>query len=143
MSRSRVAVGLLAGAAIALCGCAAQVAGQATAAAVGTTGSSAPETTPCDDITYADPSIAFQPSLADGDILEVGETSWISGSFEAADVEVSGDPAAVELADRSTVTTIACGEAMGSASWLEVSAEEPGRAVLTFPDGDRIRITVR
>ncbi len=143
MSRSGVVAGLLAAMGVALCGCAATVSGQAGTAVATTPESSPPTASVCTDITYADPSIAFQPSLRDGETLEVGDTSWIGGSFDAADVEVSGDPGTVDLADRTGPTQIACGETRSEASWLEVSAAEPGRAVLTLPDGETIHVTVR
>ena len=70
MSRSRVVAGLLAAVGIAVCGCAATVSGQAGTAAGATAGSSAPPTAVCTDVTYADPSIAFQSSLHDGDKVQ-------------------------------------------------------------------------
>jgi len=146
MSRNRIVIGWLVAGCVVLSGCAAAVRGQASTAAgvAAPSGSvSTPESSSCTDVTYADPSIAFEPSLADGALLETGETTWISGSFAAADIQVSGDESAVDLADRSGPTTIACGEVVSSIDWVELSAERPGKVVLTLPDGDQIRVTVR
>jgi hypothetical protein len=149
-----------------LAGCSAAVAGNATAGATPltagstpTTGSTSPRTTPavssdpggtspptsssCPAV-YADPSIAFEPPLADGTVLRVGDTGWIHMTGSKDDVTVTGTPGAVSLADRSVTTFENC-ETSNSVGWVEVTGEAPGTVTLTVAgDADAgIRITVR
>jgi hypothetical protein len=106
-------------------------------------GTSPPTSSSCPAV-YADPSIAFEPPLADGTVLRVGDTGWIHMTGSKDDVTVTGTPGAVSLADRSVTTFENC-ETSNSVGWVEVTGEAPGTVTLTVAgDADAgIRITVR
>jgi hypothetical protein len=122
-------------------GCTTTIVGQGEGpAAVGTPVSAT--SPPCTDITYSDPTIAFESALTDGAQLAVGETGWIRAAGSARDVQVTGNPGTVALADRSVATHIACGEVLSSASWIEITAKRPGTAILAVPGNSTATITL-
>jgi hypothetical protein len=100
----------------------------------------------CTDITYADPWIAFEPALRDGDVLAIGERGWISTTHPLADIAVRGTAGAVDLSEQRAPTTIRCGQATSSVSWIEVAARAPGSVVITLgakaSTAKQLRVTV-
>jgi hypothetical protein len=112
------------------------------------TGDQGPSSTPpsepaCTDITYADPWIAFEPALTDGDALVVGKRGWISTVHALDDIAVQGTPGTVELSEQSSPTTIQCGRTTSSVSWIEVTATAPGAVTLAIAAGTSTAKTVR
>lgn len=97
----------------------------------------------CTDITYADPWIAFEPALADGDALVVGKRGWISTTHSLAEVTVQGTPGAVELSEQSSPTTIQCGRTTSSVGWIEVAADAPGVVTVGIAAGTSTAKTLR
>jgi hypothetical protein len=101
----------------------------------------------CTDVTWADPWIAFESPLTDGDELAVGERGWISGASSMEDVAVDGTRDAVRLSEQEAPTEIKCGTTTSTIRWIEVSAVAPGPVTITlFPGGSaatelRIRVT--
>ncbi|MGI8870836.1 MAG: hypothetical protein ACR2F6_18840 [Mycobacteriales bacterium] len=95
----------------------------------------------CGGPTYADPWIAFQSPLADGDTLTVGGRGWIDRRSADA-IAISGTPGAVSLAERSADTEIRCGKVLATAYWVEVTARTPGRVRLTVAGGPILRLRV-
>lgn len=127
--------------ALSVAACGAETAGVASRPSVTQT----PTSPACTNVTHVDPSIAFEPSLRDGDRLAAGGTGWVDTDSRAADIRVSGKSSAVTLTDRSIATEQACGVARNWVSWVEVSAENPGEVTLRIPDGpaNGISVTVR
>ncbi len=156
MQRTRTTI-VIAGVAVLafLTGCTATVGGQATTpptsskAVISTsTTTKGPTTTgptpssSCPTV-YADPSIAFEPALADGGVLAVGDTGWINMSGTTDDITVTGTPDAVSLADRRIETFRSCDQT-STVSWVEVTALAPGNVTLTISGqkAKALRITV-
>lgn len=105
-------------------------------------GVTTPKTCGPDEITYADPWIAFESPADSGDTLKVGDRTWVGHGATAADVTVEGD-GAVELTDERAATVIACGTEQSFTSWLEVTATRPGQVRLTFAGGaDPLEFTI-
>lgn len=103
-----------------------------------------PTTSSSCQVVYSDPSIAFEPSLSDGDVLAVGDTGWISGAESKDDVTFTGTPGAVTLADRSIESFRSC-DHTSTVSWVEVKALAAGSVTLTVGKGNgkSVHITVR
>lgn len=100
----------------------------------------------CTDVIWADPWIAFEPALRDGDVLAVGERGWISGASSMEDVAVDGTRDAVRLLEQEAPTEIKCGTTTSTIRWIEVAARAPGSVVITLGSkastAKQLRITV-
>lgn len=99
----------------------------------------------CTDIVHADPWIAFESALADGDVLTVGKRGWIRAT-SLGEVAVQGTPGAVRLSEQSSPTVIRCGTITSTVSWIEVAARAPGAVTLLVSSGasvaKKLHITV-